>query len=147
MSRAEVAYNSDGSVTLSFPYDADFIDELKGNIPPSMRKWDPTLKCWWVRREYSEVAEELITDRWEDADVVRGSRAGPRYEPAKPGGSTVNGGLYAKLFVLPTAPDCVLDAAYRALAKVHHTDVGGKGERMLELNQAYDAIKKLRERA
>lgn len=53
---------------------------------------------------------------------------------------TFHVGPYAKLYLLPTAPLEVVRAAHRALASLHHPDVGGDPERMIEINAAYDEI-------
>lgn len=45
-------------------------------------------------------------------------------------------------FLLPTAPKEVVDAAYRALIKRCHTDVGGDGEMAVRYNNARDEIYK-----
>jgi hypothetical protein len=47
---------------------------------------------------------------------------------------------HATLFVLPNAPIEVVQAAYRALAKLYHPDFGGPPERMIAINQAYEEI-------
>lgn len=39
------------------------------------------------------------------------------------------------------ASKAVVDAAYKALAKVRHPDAGGTEEAMKELNQAYDSVR------
>lgn len=49
-------------------------------------------------------------------------------------------GYHATLYVLPNAPKEVIRAAYRALAAIHHPDVGGDSERMIEINHAYAAL-------
>lgn len=49
-------------------------------------------------------------------------------------------GPHATLFVTPNAPIEVVRAAYKALAKLHHPDFGGSQERMIAINQAYEAI-------
>lgn len=47
---------------------------------------------------------------------------------------------HATLFLLPNAPIEVVKAAHRALAQLHHPDVGGDSERMAEINAAYDEL-------
>lgn len=47
---------------------------------------------------------------------------------------------YQQLYLSTSAPATVVKAAYRALAKEAHPDVGGSAERMKQLNAAYDAI-------
>ncbi len=40
----------------------------------------------------------------------------------------------------PDAPPEVIKAAYKALAKIHHPDLRGNNEKMLEINRAFDVI-------
>jgi DnaJ-domain-containing protein 1 len=51
---------------------------------------------------------------------------------------------YVALGVLPSAPRAVIEAAYRALAKDAHPDVGGSEARMRALNAAMTTIRKER---
>lgn len=55
-------------------------------------------------------------------------------------------GAYAILQVVPTAHESVLRAAHRALTLLYHPDRAGDSshEKMLELNQAWETIKKER---
>jgi hypothetical protein len=49
---------------------------------------------------------------------------------------------YAALWLRPGAPTHVVKAAYRALAAVHHPDVGGDEAAMRRLNAAYAALQR-----
>ena len=51
---------------------------------------------------------------------------------------------FERLHLLPDAPKEVIDAAYRALARMMHPDVGGSNEQMQGPNEAYESIKKNR---
>lgn len=51
---------------------------------------------------------------------------------------------YADLYLLPSAPKEIVDAAYRALMKMHHRDHGGTDEAAKQINIAKDAIYKER---
>lgn len=51
---------------------------------------------------------------------------------------------YRVLYLAETAPLAVVKAAYRALAQIHHPDVGGDTAQMQRVNAAYERI--LRER-
>lgn len=51
---------------------------------------------------------------------------------------------YEVLGIRPDAPMAIVDAAYRALAKTTHSDVGGDDEEMKELNAALERIKEER---
>lgn len=48
---------------------------------------------------------------------------------------------YAVLYVARNAPKEVIDAAYKALSKLHHPDKGGDPETMKKINAAYDRVK------
>ncbi len=47
---------------------------------------------------------------------------------------------WAELWLRPGAPREVIDAAFRALARLHHPDSGGSEEAMQRLNAAYRTI-------
>lgn len=49
---------------------------------------------------------------------------------------------YEVLGVRPDAAAEIIDAAYRAAAKSAHPDHGGGNEKMAELNEAYEAVKR-----
>lgn len=66
----------------------------------------------------------------------------PSDRPPPPNGAGTSTGDYRVLFVTNDAPPEVITAAYRALAKLHHSDSGGSDERMKVINVAYDRIKK-----
>jgi hypothetical protein len=53
---------------------------------------------------------------------------------------------FAVMHLLPTAPSAIVDAVYRALAKIHHPDVGGDEETFKTIVEAYDRIKQSAER-
>lgn len=50
---------------------------------------------------------------------------------------------YRKLYVQPDAPQEVIEAAHRALVKLHHPDIAGPGAttRMAAINAAYDKLR------
>jgi hypothetical protein len=49
---------------------------------------------------------------------------------------------HAVLFLIPGAPIEVIRAAHRALAAIHHPDRGGDPSKMVEINLAYDVLKR-----
>lgn len=53
---------------------------------------------------------------------------------------------YRMLGISPSAQWEEIERAYRKKAKLHHPDVGGDGDTMRALNEAYSRIKKLRKR-
>jgi len=68
-------------------------------------------------------------------DRRRPPRAEPRGDPGDP---------YGMLGVTRQAPRVVVEAAYRALVKARHPDVGGSEERMKAVNGAMEAIRRQR---
>ncbi len=80
--------------------------------------------------------------------IIRGLRElrGERFddEPNQPAGDLDM--CYRMLGISPSAQWDEIERAYRKKAKLHHPDVGGDGDTMRALNEAYSRIKKLRKR-
>jgi hypothetical protein len=79
--------------------------------------------------------------------VIRGLRElrGERFDDEY--GSTDDLDMcYRMLGVSASAQWEDIERAYRKKAKLHHPDVGGDGDTMRALNEAYSRIKKLRKR-
>jgi hypothetical protein len=51
---------------------------------------------------------------------------------------------YQVLGVSPEAPDEVVKAAHKALARMYHSDLGGDPKKMAQVNTAFEAIKEMR---
>jgi hypothetical protein len=51
---------------------------------------------------------------------------------------------YSLLHLTDDAPPYIVDAAYKALVAKTHPDVGGSPERFMEIQQAYERVKKAR---
>jgi hypothetical protein len=109
---------------MKFPYDADFIDELKRAVPGRFRSYDPDTKIWRVSPPYASAAERLFARYFTDVEP-------PRRDLALPEWCRV-------LYVLPQAPPEVVNAAYRVLSKKLHPDHGGSAEKMKALNLAVE---------
>ena len=125
-----------GEVTLTFPYNKALVDRLKAEIPGYARAYDPTTKAWTVAPAYAAVAISLLRATFPDA-VIENSGRRPEPQPIRPSDRS-----YAALHLLPSAPDELVDAAFRVLARQSHPDVaGGDGERMRELNDAFAELK------
>lgn len=121
---AELRYSPSGAVTMRFPFDPDFIDELKRAVPCRFRSYDPGSKTWRVLPPYASAAERLFQRYFAETEP-------PRREVALPDWCRV-------LYVLPNAPLEVVNAAYRTLSKRLHPDHGGSAERMKALNLAVE---------
>lgn len=48
---------------------------------------------------------------------------------------------HSSLFLTPDAPDFMIEAAYKALVKVHHPDLGGDTVTFKKIQKAYEELK------
>ena len=125
--------DDDGAIWIETPFSTDYVDDLKGELPRFARQWDENLKMWRLAAGFVGCALEI---------------AGRYFEPADDGDTGANGRgspvqasePWATLWLLPGAPPQVVKAAYRALARIHHPDVGGCTERMKAINGAFETI-------
>ena len=132
---ALVLPHDDERFALRTAFDRDFVEALKLAIPAPYREWSPEKKTWYIHQEYDEMLIDLV-----------GSRGGRVIDkrPVTAGVAVIPGPLQAActlLCVSPDAPLSVAEAAYKALAKRHHPDVGGDTEMMQRLNNALATFK------
>jgi hypothetical protein len=50
-----------GTVELDCPYDAEFVDELKGALPGHARRWDGDRRVWVISSEWWDAAADVIS--------------------------------------------------------------------------------------
>lgn len=86
-----------------------------------------------VYADYSSLPEDIQIDinlkkSQSSRDVVR-SDAPPTLTSA-----------YAELHLLPSAPQSVIKAAYKALVSLHHPDKGGDADKFIKISEAYQKI-------
>lgn len=137
---------------LTHTYNKRFVDYIRLGIKPlSYRKYDPTTRQWSVHEsklpyvvsygykcfdhvDYSSLAYAL---KKSINDTVAGWKSGkPELNQITPKDP------YATLFIIPQAPWEVVKAAHTALAKLHHPDKGGNSDKFIEIQAAYEALKK-----
>jgi hypothetical protein len=111
------------------------ISELKGIIPVAFRNYEPTKKTWLITDwecldEWISELRSVYTVETE-YDDEQPSQKPPPQSIASP---------FQTLYLLPNAPPEVIKAAYKALAKIHHPDARGDGERMVAINRAFEII-------
>ena len=145
------------------PYLAEFVADLKADVPYYAKDFDRESKHWLVDGEYEEMVRE-IADRYFETTVVVSEAEALRREraarasaapPPPPQQSLhdtnecarrvrVMWREEAELFLLPGAPFEVIQAAYRAVAKLFHPDLVGSGghERMVAINKAYSVLER-----
>lgn len=117
-----------GGFWLETPYVPDFVDDLKSSLPKFSRKWDPDLKMWWVATEFVDRARAVLRRHYElDGTTTMVTR-------------NSDDSAWEILWLRPGAPFEVLRAAYRALAQLHHPDVGGDTRKMQKINSAYERL-------
>jgi hypothetical protein len=142
---AQAIFRWDGKLECSFPYSKYLVEQLKAHIPASHREWVPEHKVWIVDSVYATTALRLMRDTFGD---VRLDDQRFEYQEPSPPPRTPRVDLdFATLYILPDAPLCVIDAAYRALSKQCHPDRVPAPERatahekMIALTNAYDAVR------
>lgn len=136
MSVPKLYHNKDGSVTIAFPYDRVFIEQIKEWIPAWSREYDPGSKTWTIGIAYAAEIEPRMRARFGYIETY-GSPGGPRFDTGhghKPDAD------HQKLYVTQDAPLTVIKAAYRALSKELHPDNGGDHSQMIQLTEAYERV-------
>jgi len=129
---AEIIYTRAGGIMLKTPFVADFIDELKYTVPAKYRIWEPQKKVWLIDSYYVDEVRELVDEYFPDAETIDLARAAiARRTPGAPQWART-------LFVQPNAPKAVIEAAYKALSKQYHPDLGGSEQLMKQLNNAIE---------
>jgi hypothetical protein len=134
--KAFVRYTTNGDLQIRTPYLAAFVDALKSSIPWDEREWDSATKIWTVGAQFAAQAIAIVRRFYDDVEISR-----PTDGRSSSSSSTNAGDWYRALHLLPTAPPPVIDAAYKALARLHHPDLGGDTTAMQRINAAYDRLK------
>lgn len=133
----------DGSVELQFPYDRCLVEHLKLTIPSYARTWDPLLKIWTISAPWAMTAIHLLHAIFPDAAVIDGGHSRP------PGPTPIRplDESYRTLYLQPNAPDYVVEAVYRAIAKEEHPDRKPLAEReraherLVAVNRAVEVLR------
>jgi hypothetical protein len=123
----------DGWIYIRTPFNADFIDDLKNDIPPRARKYLPVDKEWKVEAAYAEDVEKLVRKYFGEPTIVQNEVyvQGPAVSGDDP---------YARF--LRACPTPVLAKLYKVAAIELHPDRGGDANAMAEVNAAWTEIKK-----
>ncbi len=130
-----------GAVRLEFPFNRGMIESLKREIPARGRSYDPVTHVWLIDHAWANSAVNILLRFMPDARLIRnGERARTRTVP-----SPVATDEYRTLFVAPDAPPEVVEAAYKALARMNHPDVGGDTATMRQINAAYERLRSRRQ--
>jgi hypothetical protein len=129
---ASIHFTPAGGAILETPFLQDFVAAIKREIPPRSRWWDNQEKQWHVDPSHAHTA----------ARIFRAFFPGP--ESFQRPGATEPPTWAKTLYVQPDAPLVVIEAAYKALAKVHHPDKGGNLAIAKQLNLAIEQARSVK---
>ena len=136
---AVIDIGTDDRLILRSPYDQALVQALKEAIPYTYREWDGAAKVWRIAPEWGDILLQTL----EALGVTAVDKRPVLPQPAAVSPELQKACL--QLFVLPEAPLAVAEAAYKALARLHHPDVGGDTETMQALNEAIATFKAFNE--
>jgi hypothetical protein len=138
--RVRLTDGADGDVLLESPYrEWDPVrEEFKAAIPWQGRKWDGEAKHWIIRALYVQELLTFLAQHQAQIQDDRASTQAPIDRPAMPDDLR---GAFAVLHLAPSAPSCVAEAAYKALVKYYHPDVGGTAELFTVVNDAIRVVR------
>ena len=118
--------NRENWIDIVAPYNADFVDQIKSEIQPSHRTYNPDTKRWSVNDIFLEEVIVMLKKHFDDVETDLTTE-----QPDN---------LFAQVFsVLPDGD--YVDKVYHALAQAIHPDHGGSEQLMKQLNQAYQEKK------
>lgn len=138
MIRVRLTLDPDGSVCLESPYDAGFVAGLKAAIDYGGRQWAPDRKRWLISALYSEELLQFL--QYVGAQVQDDRHEAGALAPLPPMPPELRD-AYDVLFLAYTAPLCVAEASFRALAKYWHPDKGGDPAQFQHINNAMAIIR------
>ncbi len=151
MPRASITLTDLDDGHLRFPYSAGLVANLKSQIPSHARAWTPEGRYWWVEAAYINLAVRLAQlyfpdlDCREDPTAQQQAHSAPG-RPPRP----LHPDPYTTLHFLPSAPLELIEAAARALAKLHHPDLKPDHEKalatatMARINRAIEDLRRAR---
>src|SRR5262245_40962199 len=136
---AVLLVGADDRLALKSPFNPELVAALKDAIPYSYREWDAASKVRRIDPDWADVVLQALG--------AIGVNVVDKRPPVTPP-TAVAPALHEacrRLCIVPEAPVEVAEAAYKALARLHHPDVGGSTEMMQELNDAIQTFKAFNE--
>ena len=115
------------------------IADLKESIPARRRKWDASSRRWFLRDCEADTVLSILRAYEADFDIEDERRTSGHRGHQAPALTRVDAA--ATLYLLSTAPDYVVQAVFRAMAKHAHPDAGGDNEQMRRLNLAMEVLR------
>lgn len=165
--RAYLLEEPDGIRVIS-PYNREFVDSLKAEIPRWARDFDMDSRTWLVDREYEDTLVSVVRRYYSFDRLVtiteadnRANRAAARERASRPAPAAHSTQqcldhvrrIYreeAEVGVFPpAASEAIVRACYRARALQLHPDLAGSAshDAMVALNRAYETLLKSVKRA
>lgn len=137
---------------LEFGYNRRFSDLIRDGIKPlRYRRWVKVKNHWQVhknklplavhfgRRLFHHVDYSALPESLQIWIVEQMDNGGWSAEPPVP---LENQTPHQVLHLLPTAPQAVIKAAYKALASLYHPDHGGDPDAFRAVHRAYEELSK-----
>lgn len=121
----------DWRLTFSSPKPNNFmaiIDDLKALIPSYDREYVPAIRSWLFSDAYFHSVVALLSRYGIETNIVKHT-------------DLVRSDALAEMFLTPNAPDFVIVAVFKALAKRYHPDAGGSTEQMQKLNRLMEVVR------
>ncbi len=132
---------SEPTIAVRFPrYDAWALEELKNQVPASARSYDPQHRVWYIGIGWMQIVTAVLEMAFGPKTIENEASAYRRRATPEPIRRTDP--HYSELHLLPSAPWPVVEATYKALARLHHPDIGGDSEMMKRVNLAFESLQK-----
>lgn len=134
-----------GNVCMAFAYNKEFIDKLKLWIPWQGRTWDASRKRWIVGANYGEDLQAFLEAQGcrildNRMNGTTPPATAPAVAPAPPMPDNLRQ-AFDGLYLAYTAPLCVAEASYKALARYYHPDHGGDTQDFYRVTDAIAIIR------
>jgi|SRR5690554_1440705 len=101
--------------------DKKVIEYLRRSVPPLYRQFDSDSGTWYVHDKHAESVKQIMYS------------VGP---------VTIDEDPWALLHLRPGAPQAIIKAVWRELAKELHPDKGGDPQQFIKVKAAYDKLTK-----
>jgi|SRR4029077_336907 hypothetical protein len=129
----------DGGICLESRYDRTFVEGLKQALDYGGRAWDPERKRWIVSALYAEALLQYLHTVGASIQDDRESSTAVTPRPPMPADLKE---AFDALYLAYTAPLCVAEGSYRALAKHFHSDKGGQDTDFHRIVDAIEIVRK-----